>query len=307
MMNLTGMDPAGVLVIDRARKILFTNTRARELLGGDAGLDERHNTLRGASAALERRLFAALDPAAIVGSKVVPQAFMYLPRPRRMPLLAAVTALPEEAAEGLGALVLVWDPAVMPALPAHVLMHLFRLTHAEALTALALYDGQSPSQIAQQRQRSVHTVRSLLARVFMKCGVKRQAELVRLLAGVLHAASLAEGVKIGMGVQRAMDAHPHDPQAFARIQYFSPGQATSVHRHTHGHEVICVLRGTVTTQFEDGAAATTRAGEALYIGSERVHCGSNRSQADSQVLAINVAERGRPFRVDLPQQGALAD
>ena len=224
MMNLTGMDPAGVLVIDRARKILFTNTRARELLGGDAGLDERRNTLRGASAALERQLFAALDPAAIVGSKVVPQAFMYLPRPRRMPLLAAVTALPEEAAEGLGALVLVWDPAVMPALPAHVLMHLFRLTHAEALTALALYDGQSPSQIAQQRQRSVHTVRSLLARVFMKCGVKRQAELVRLLAGVLHAASLAEGVKIGMGVQRAMDAHPHDPQAFARIQYFHPGR-----------------------------------------------------------------------------------
>lgn len=63
-----------------------------------------------------------------------------------------------------------------------VLKQLYRLTQAEAATAAHLFAGNRPAQIAAQLKVSTNTVRSHMKRIFAKCAVNSQIELVRLFA-----------------------------------------------------------------------------------------------------------------------------
>lgn len=58
----------------------------------------------------------------------------------------------------------------------------FGLTGAEAAIALAIFDGNDVRAIARQRDVSVETVRSQIKSISGKLGVRRQSELVKLLA-----------------------------------------------------------------------------------------------------------------------------
>ncbi|TMH84914.1 MAG: hypothetical protein E6H47_11485 [Betaproteobacteria bacterium] len=186
---------------------------------------------------------------------------------------------------------------------------------------MATYDGKTPTEIADGRRRSINTVRTLLSRVFQKCGVKRQAELVRLIADITSMCNVAEGIRIGMGMsRRAFDsAHRYaawqeaekalladivpyaSVEAIGSLHEFSPGQTTTRHYHAHGHEVICVLNGTLRTELANGVAHVTSKSGARYIGSSVVHRGCNPSASESlQVLSINVRQHGTSSRVDLP-------
>jgi len=62
-----------------------------------------------------------------------------------------------------------------------LLQALFDLTPAEAAVANRIGDGESVEQIAASTRRSVVTIRNQLASIFLKVGVDRQNELVRLL------------------------------------------------------------------------------------------------------------------------------
>lgn len=62
----------------------------------------------------------------------------------------------------------------------------FRLTLAEAQVALAIFEGKSLVDAARIRRTSINTVKAQSQRVFDKCGVHSQVELVRRLARVLH-------------------------------------------------------------------------------------------------------------------------
>lgn len=53
------------------------------------------------------------------------------------------------------------------------------LTQAEAQVAILLADGRIPAEIADERQASIHTVRNQIKAALSKCGVRRQADLVR--------------------------------------------------------------------------------------------------------------------------------
>jgi DNA-binding CsgD family transcriptional regulator/quercetin dioxygenase-like cupin family protein len=313
--DMSGSDGAGIIVIDRARRILFKNAFAESVLASNGSLVERHATLASRKAAIDRRLLAAVQGAASPSPHL-----LHLPRASGLPLLGMIVPLPASAAEDLGAMLLFWDPQAIPVLPVSVLRELFGLTHTEALTALATYEGRTPAEIAESRQRSVATVRTLLSRVFMKCGVRRQAELVRLLAGIGNACSFADGIRTGMDIQRSMQdrvyqhaalraAHEsmtrqlmqsHDMEALVRISDFAPGQGTPAHYHTHGHEVLCVLRGDLTTEFGAGEARVTPPGQARYVGENVMHRGHNPGLANVQVLSINMTQRGKWFRVEAP-------
>lgn len=61
--------------------------------------------------------------------------------------------------------------------------HLANLTPTEADLARRLLNGASIAEIASARAVATATVRSQLQSIFMKLGVRRQAELVRLLSG----------------------------------------------------------------------------------------------------------------------------
>lgn len=62
------------------------------------------------------------------------------------------------------------------------LQQLYRLTPTQADIAAALFEGLAVEQVTDRLGISENTVRSHLKGVFRKCGVKSQAELLRLLA-----------------------------------------------------------------------------------------------------------------------------
>lgn len=66
--------------------------------------------------------------------------------------------------------------------PATWLRESYGLTAAEASVAVCLAGGLSTNEIAERRQVSRGTVRSQLKQIFVKLGVRRQAEVVRLLS-----------------------------------------------------------------------------------------------------------------------------
>jgi hypothetical protein len=140
-------DGVGIIVVDRARKIVFKNALAESFLASNGSLLEYRQTLTSRMPSVDMRLRAAvLNPGRKPGMSAAPH-LMHLPRAPGMPLVALMVPL-EASAEDLGALVLFWDPQATPMLPAAVLCQHFGLTTAEALTALATYAGQTPAAIA---------------------------------------------------------------------------------------------------------------------------------------------------------------
>ncbi len=298
-----GVGAPAVIVVDGGRRILFKNERTNRLISANPALVDQRGRL-----------------APALADRCAPRPSVHcLFRPSGTPLLAMLADISAPGVLHRGTLLLIWDADSLRVPPAAILRRLFDLTQAEATTALATYEGRTPNEIAECRGRSINTVRTLLSRVFQKCAVKRQAELVRLIADITSVCSVAEGVEIGMGIRHSalknvhheaawQDAQqllvpipPDGVEAVAFLRELSPHEATTRHYHVQGHEVICVLRGTLTTEFAGGVPQITRRGEARYIGSAIVHRGYNASASDPlQVLSINVRQRGAACRVDLP-------
>jgi DNA-binding CsgD family transcriptional regulator/quercetin dioxygenase-like cupin family protein len=308
-------DAPGIIVVGRDRRILFKNPHAQAILGADHALKERHNALLTSVPAIELPIRDAFSSDTASDPHMIS-----LPRPGGMPLLGLVISLIGTDVDALGALLLIWDPQSVRLLPVSALVQLFGLTPTEAQTALATYEGATPAEIAERRSRSVNTVRTQLSHVFAKCGVKRQAELVRLLAGIANMCSMADGIRTGMEIQNATHAailrHAalrklHDTlasqvgptqsmESIARIRDFRPAEATPTHYHTHGYEVLCVLQGELTTDIVGSETWVTAPGEARYIGEHVLHRGYNPHPGETvQMLSIDVKRRGLEFRVDV--------
>lgn len=314
-----GSDGAGIVVIDRSRKILFRNRAAESVLQSNGALMERHERLASDLAAVEARLRMAMTPQPDACASHSGPQVLSLPRTSGPPLLGLLVPLPLGDSRERGALLLFWEPESVTPVPAAMLQQLFGLTPSEALTALEAYAGETPTEIAGRRRRSVATIRTLLGRVFSKCGVKRQAELIRLLAGIGSACSLAEGISVGIRMQqldgerngaRAVSHEPRhaaagkvlssdDLQTLVRTKEFAPSTGTPLHYQTQGHEVVCVMRGEMITSFGWGEVRATSRGEAIYLGDNILHRGHNpSSRSSAQVLVINVIQRGRPFGIE---------
>lgn len=74
-------------------------------------------------------------------------------------------------------------PADLPGDPPVAAAEALGLTAAEARLAMFLVHGGTTVQYAQRHRVSRHTVRNQLQAIFVKLGVNRQADLVRLLMG----------------------------------------------------------------------------------------------------------------------------
>jgi len=86
--------------------------------------------------------------------------------------------------DGAGALILLTPLNTSPQPAADLIRTLFDLTPAEAQTARSLLLGGTIDSIANSRGIGRETIRSQLKSVLAKTGVKRQAELTTLLAGI---------------------------------------------------------------------------------------------------------------------------
>jgi DNA-binding CsgD family transcriptional regulator len=177
----------GVIVVDRARRVVGANAYGDRLLGEGDGLSAVAGTLRaaapGGTRALAQRVTAAIAGAGQVGA-------LRLPRPSGKPDLEVLVCGYEPAAEPTAAAVLVTDPgraSVAGRLP-RLLAELYGLTPAESQVAADLAGGRTPQEIADRRRIRPATVRVHLKAVFAKTGTARQAQLVqRILRGPLGA------------------------------------------------------------------------------------------------------------------------
>jgi len=140
-------------------------------------------------------------------------------------------------------------------------------------------------------------VRTLVGRVYAKTGCRRQSELVRLIGalneGRAAGAGLASGLatagllleqaswRCGVGQMRALLelplSAPPDQRATIISRGFAPGDDTGHHVHGCGHEIVCVLQGSLTMEYPGQASVETGAGEAIYVAPGVVHRGVNTS------------------------------
>ena len=318
----------GIVVMDRARRIVFKNPSAAALLSGGMPPGEHGRRVTTRSGDMQAQVQAALAVAVAGPQGDAAPRLLSVRRPHGLPLIGLVVSLSGVGDGDLASLALLWDPQAAPLLPNNVLAQLFGLTPAETQIAMATYEGHTPAEVAFARGRSVATVRTLLSRAFMKCGVRRQAELVKLLAGIANACSLAEGIRVGLDLRhdtpadlyrRAAVLHlsqvvthelsqTKDMIATVHEKELAPGQTTMPHYHTHGHEVLCVLRGELTTEFDDREPGRTAAGQTRYVQEGVVHRGANQATSGCvQILSINVARRGGTFRVEQPNMARRAE
>lgn len=83
-----------------------------------------------------------------------------------------------------GAVLLLFKPVNDDRQRAELLQKNFRLTESEADVAMLLAKGLSPNNVAAQRGVSIATIRSQIQSLYSKLDIRRQVELVSLIAGL---------------------------------------------------------------------------------------------------------------------------
>jgi DNA-binding CsgD family transcriptional regulator len=171
---------AGLVVVDRSRRIHLVNAYGEALLGKRRALSMANRRLRCSTPSLDehlgRLIVSACLPLASGGALRIAQAgssgWLYLnvvPIPQRHDLASLL-------AEPL-ALVVITDPAA-EVVPVDVYRALFGLTAAEAALLAGLVAGATVGGWARQRGISVATVRSQLRSLFDKTGADSQPRLM---------------------------------------------------------------------------------------------------------------------------------
>lgn len=259
-----------LIVLDPTGRIRFSNAQASALMTkGDMVCRLRGHvsaTDRSTCNALDRLISTTLsdaraDTAAV--PRVVP-----LHRPGRLPLVAIglpISRTRRHAGFEVGAVILLRDPDQVH-LPARaVVRDMFNLTIAEADVALQIGAGSTLNEIALMRSCSINTVRTLCARVLQKTGCRRQAGVVRVLGALNDALAAVAGVASGLTMAACVadelthQARSHydkllqlplraPPNQHATVvsRAFAPGTDTGFHLHGSGHEIVCVLDGSLT-------------------------------------------------------------
>lgn len=176
-----------LMILDEDGRVRHANTPAERLLGAHSGLSVLAGRLIAGSAAATAQLRALIAKAADPDPADRQGGSMTLPSPgRRLPLSVIVSPVRAEPAlflgQGPAVLVSVTDLQADTPVAEDRLRDIFGLTRAEIRVAVALFDGASPKETAEQLGVSFHTVRGHLVRIYEKTETSRQAELVRLIA-----------------------------------------------------------------------------------------------------------------------------
>jgi DNA-binding CsgD family transcriptional regulator len=175
-----------VVLINRRGEAFRMNKTAEALLHGDVRIEGRRLVASDpiATAALNRSLHELMWQR-IGGGLSQPVA---LPRFGKRPILAYPIKLEHSAANALAdcqALVILIDLDQNPRLPETVLRTAFGMTAAEARLAVRLAAGETIEFATDQIGIAKDTGRNQLKNIFIKTGVKRQSELVAVLASIL--------------------------------------------------------------------------------------------------------------------------
>jgi len=175
----------GVIVADAAARVVFAN-RIAERLFHERGLRLDRGELCARNAAATGKLRRMIAACANAGSAIEQDGLIEVPRTERNGELRIIVTPfhPERIGCHPGrplALLLMSDPRREQQDRAAELQRRFGLTPAEAGFALEIVKGDGRAAAAARSNITTGTARTHLARIFEKTGVRRQAELVRLL------------------------------------------------------------------------------------------------------------------------------
>lgn len=196
----------GLIIIGPDNQIFFQNAMADSILAQHKGLSVKRGRVRAYFQADQERLASALalqSDLEASGKQGASHTALALRDPARsMPLsviLAPLTgaAAADERKRGCIALYLSCaevfsdDQTASAQAPAHignggvseVLNALYKLSPAESSIAIGLSNGLTVNQISQRNKVTPDTVRSQLKSVFMKMGVNKQQDVIRVLLG----------------------------------------------------------------------------------------------------------------------------
>jgi DNA-binding CsgD family transcriptional regulator len=178
--------PTGIIAVNSDAKVIFTNRAADAILKRGDGLMSRDG-LRAASRQETAKLRNAIAAVCmnrdfgVLRCETVVQ--VYRPSGSK-PFEVLVSPLPSHSSlrkGGAAAAVFITDPEQGAALDSRALHELFGLTPAEIGLCIALVKGKSVEEYAQEAAISPNTARTYVRRIYLKTGVRRQSELVRLL------------------------------------------------------------------------------------------------------------------------------
>ena len=181
MLDTTG---AGIILLDPRGRIVEVNDRARDLLrAGDGLFDERGFLLARRpedNAELQEMLKRAMPPfrdQGVSGSMMVRRA-------SALPQMVYVNPVGRQETDSrpwpVAALVLVVDPASRFRIDPAIAGATLGLTGMESHVAVLLAEGRSVAQIAAAVGRKESTIRTHVKHIFVKLGLSRQVDLVRL-------------------------------------------------------------------------------------------------------------------------------
>ncbi|WP_353641209.1 helix-turn-helix transcriptional regulator [Mesorhizobium sp. WSM2239] len=183
---------AGVILVDAAARILFANQTAEAILAGNDGVGIDREGIGACSNRANQVLRQLIARCAdITTANGEPGGSMEIPRVEgRRPVRVVVAPFRADAAQigtaWLGAarpvaILMITDPERGKRARKENLRCRFGLTSAEAEVALEILKGDGRDASAARLGIAATTVRAHLSHIFQKTGVRRQAELVRLL------------------------------------------------------------------------------------------------------------------------------
>ena len=202
------------LVLDESGSVLQLNDVARELLSQADGLKLVGSRLEASYPSDNRELHKLIRDA--LSSKDTPQSqetreALSVARPSgEVSLGVVVEPIPgAEWAEGRGqpaVMVYIRDAVAKSQVDNRVAKELFNFTPAETTLALQLANGLSLEEAAENLGIMRNTARAHLRAIFSKTGVRRQAELVRIMLNSV--VSLGRGDVMPLGSRTAVIAQP---------------------------------------------------------------------------------------------------
>jgi DNA-binding CsgD family transcriptional regulator/PAS domain-containing protein len=173
----------GALIADQNGQIRFANAAAEEILADNDGLMRRDNRIQAARSFETNSLSAALRDVAASGLTAQRDGALLIARPSGKPPYAVVV-MPLATSNGEAklsrALIFVSDLTHRNNALAPRLSQLFGLSKAEARVAAGIAEGRRLTEIAQEFDVRMPTVRTQLRAVLKKVGANRQADLVRI-------------------------------------------------------------------------------------------------------------------------------
>jgi DNA-binding CsgD family transcriptional regulator len=177
---------AGVVLLDRKLKVQFAN-KAFRAMASDGALVLRGQSLSSASPP-DAAKFDHLTRSVLAGAPGGTMAIRH-PDDGRLITILVTPVRSRDVFANLQlrdsvAMLFMFDPVRPLALPPKWIMDAYRLTMAEAQVALQVSAGRSVAEIGIRLNIFPNTVKSHLRSIFAKTGVRRQAELVGLIAAL---------------------------------------------------------------------------------------------------------------------------